>query len=107
MSDILEGRCLCGAVKIRVKGGHDPRAGACHCRMCQRWTGGVFLCFEAAAEAVETAVEELNAVQAAAAAAAEGCADEVMEARTKLKRMTRRASLSRSATSACSSRPIS
>lgn len=52
MSDILEGRCLCGAVKIRVKGGHDPRAGACHCRMCQRWTGGVFLCFEAAAEAV-------------------------------------------------------
>ncbi|KIC09678.1 aldehyde-activating protein [Leisingera sp. ANG-M1] len=52
MSDVLEGRCLCGAVKIRVEGAHDPRPGACHCRMCQRWTGGLFLCFEAAAEAV-------------------------------------------------------
>ncbi|UWQ35275.1 GFA family protein (plasmid) [Leisingera sp. M527] len=52
MSDILEGRCLCGAVKIRVDGAHDPRPGACHCRMCQRWTGGLFLCFEADAEAV-------------------------------------------------------
>ncbi|UWQ60725.1 GFA family protein (plasmid) [Leisingera caerulea] len=52
MSDVLEGRCLCGAVKIRVEGAHDPRPGACHCRMCQRWSGGLFLCFEADAEAV-------------------------------------------------------
>lgn len=48
----LEGRCLCGAVTVRVAGAHDPRAGACHCRMCQRWSGGLFLCFEAAPEAV-------------------------------------------------------
>lgn len=48
----LEGRCLCGAVSISVKGAHDPRAGACHCRMCQRWSGGLFLCFEAQPEAV-------------------------------------------------------
>ncbi|UWQ81385.1 GFA family protein (plasmid) [Leisingera sp. S132] len=52
MSDVLEGRCLCGAVKIRVEGAHDPRPGACHCRMCQRWSGGLFLCFEADAAAV-------------------------------------------------------
>ncbi|UWQ39524.1 GFA family protein (plasmid) [Leisingera aquaemixtae] len=52
MSDVLEGRCLCGAVKIQVDGAHDPRAGACHCRMCQRWSGGLFLCFEADAAAV-------------------------------------------------------
>ncbi|KIC21943.1 MULTISPECIES: GFA family protein [unclassified Leisingera] len=52
MSDVLEGRCLCGAVKIRVEGAHDPHPGACHCRMCQRWSGGLFLCFEADAEAV-------------------------------------------------------
>ncbi|KIC15848.1 GFA family protein [Leisingera sp. ANG-Vp] len=52
MSDVLEGRCLCGAVKIRVEGAHDPRPGACHCRMCQRWSGGLFLCFEADADAV-------------------------------------------------------
>ncbi|SFU16816.1 GFA family protein [Sedimentitalea nanhaiensis] len=52
MSSALSGQCLCGAVTIRVEGAHDPRPGACHCRMCQRWSGGVFLCFEAAAEAV-------------------------------------------------------
>ncbi|MFW8596116.1 GFA family protein [Cribrihabitans neustonicus] len=52
MSDVLEGRCLCGSVTIRVQGAHDPRPGACHCRMCQRWTGGLFLCFEAEGEAV-------------------------------------------------------
>jgi len=48
----LTGHCLCGAVRITVQGAHDPRVGACHCRMCQRWTGGLFLCFEADASAV-------------------------------------------------------
>jgi hypothetical protein len=42
----LHGQCLCGAVTLRVAGAHDPRVGACHCRMCQRWSGGLFLCFE-------------------------------------------------------------
>lgn len=48
----LTGHCLCGAVTVRVAGAHDPRVGACHCRMCQRWSGGLFLCFEAEAQAV-------------------------------------------------------
>ena len=48
----LEGRCLCGAVQIRVEGQHDARPGACHCRMCQLWTGGLFLSFTAEADAV-------------------------------------------------------
>jgi len=48
----LTGRCLCGAVTIRVTGDHDPRVGACHCRMCQRWSGGLFLCFDAPAASV-------------------------------------------------------
>ena len=48
----LTGQCLCGAVTITVAGEHDPRVGACHCRMCQRWSGGLFLCFTAAAAAV-------------------------------------------------------
>lgn len=43
---MIEGHCLCRAVTIRV-GGHDPRLAACHCRMCQRWSGGLFLCFDA------------------------------------------------------------
>lgn len=48
----IEGRCLCGEVTIRVDGLYDPRPGACHCRMCQRWSGGLFLCFSAAEESV-------------------------------------------------------
>ncbi len=48
----LEGHCLCGAVTITIDGAHVPSPGACHCRMCQRWSGGVFMCFEAAPEAV-------------------------------------------------------
>jgi len=48
----ITGHCLCGAVTITVAGEHDPRVGACHCRMCQRWSGGLFLCFTADASAV-------------------------------------------------------
>ena len=51
----LDGRCLCGAVTVRVDGAHDPRIGACHCRLCQRWSGGLFLCFHAEAAAVTVA----------------------------------------------------
>ena len=42
----MEGRCLCGAVTLRIDGTHDSLVGACHCRMCQRWTGGLFLSFD-------------------------------------------------------------
>lgn len=53
----ITGRCLCGAVTITVAGEHDTRVGACHCRMCQRWSGGLFLCFEAGASAVTVTSE--------------------------------------------------
>ncbi len=36
------GQCLCGAVKFRA----TPKSGdvgVCHCGMCQRWSGGVFM----------------------------------------------------------------
>lgn len=48
----FSGSCLCGEVTISVNGEHDAQPGACHCRMCQRWSGGVFLAFTAAADAV-------------------------------------------------------
>lgn len=48
----LSGKCLCGAVEITVSGAHVPEPGICHCRMCQRWSGGVFMCFEAQSPAV-------------------------------------------------------
>jgi hypothetical protein len=49
---VLTGHCLCGAVTITVTGTHDACVGACHCRMCQRWSGGLFLCFEVDGAAV-------------------------------------------------------
>ena len=38
----LSGGCQCGAVRYQVTGevGHPH---LCHCRMCQRWTGAVFI----------------------------------------------------------------
>ncbi len=33
-----EGKCLCGAVQ--VKGDFEDAVTACHCTMCQTWTGG-------------------------------------------------------------------
>ena len=40
------GSCLCGAVKYELS--TDPtEAGACHCGMCRKWTGGINISFEA------------------------------------------------------------
>ncbi len=42
---VIEGRCLCGAVALRV-GCHDPRVTACHGRMAPGRSGGLFRSFE-------------------------------------------------------------
>lgn len=49
---MIEGHCLCGAVRVKVADS-DNRIGACHCRMCQRWSGGLFLCFNASEVEIE------------------------------------------------------
>jgi hypothetical protein len=39
VNQVLQGRCLCGAVKFSA----EPPAlemGVCHCGMCRRWSGG-------------------------------------------------------------------
>lgn len=41
MTDILEGGCLCGAVRYRAKGA-PLRTLVCHCRFCQKMTGSSF-----------------------------------------------------------------
>lgn len=38
----LEGRCLCGAVKVTAKM-EKPALRACHCDMCRRHTSGAFI----------------------------------------------------------------
>ncbi len=46
------GQCLCGAVRFRATLG-AREMGACHCSMCRRWSGGVFLAVEAEAVCLE------------------------------------------------------
>ncbi|HLL59153.1 MAG TPA: GFA family protein [Allosphingosinicella sp.] len=41
IAEPLEGRCLCGAVTIRLDGAR-PLVDVCHCDMCCRWGGGAF-----------------------------------------------------------------
>ena len=42
MSKALRGSCLCGACKFTAIP-ETEEAGACHCGMCRKWSGGVFL----------------------------------------------------------------
>lgn len=37
-----KGTCLCGAVKIEIPDAPET-TGACHCSMCRKWSGGVWL----------------------------------------------------------------
>jgi hypothetical protein len=45
MTDTATGRCQCGKIRYRVKL-DDTDAYFCHCRMCQRASGGVALPFK-------------------------------------------------------------
>jgi hypothetical protein len=38
----ISGKCMCGTVSYKAKV-TEPELGACHCSMCRRWSGGVFL----------------------------------------------------------------
>ncbi len=42
MSGAREGGCMCGAVRFRAAQVQRD-FGACHCKMCQRWSGGPLL----------------------------------------------------------------
>lgn len=48
---MIEGHCLCGAVRLTVAE-HGGFTGACHCRMCQRWSGALFVSFNVPASAL-------------------------------------------------------
>ncbi|MCR6643264.1 MAG: GFA family protein [Terricaulis sp.] len=50
-ANTLQGRCLCGAVRFEAAP-EKLQMGACHCSMCRRWSGGVFLAVECGALAI-------------------------------------------------------
>lgn len=39
---MIEGGCRCGAVRYTLDLAEPPPAYACHCHICQRWTGSAF-----------------------------------------------------------------
>lgn len=39
MENAISGRCLCGAVQVRLDR-FNGQIDACHCGMCRRWSGG-------------------------------------------------------------------
>ena len=46
-----KGKCLCGAVSFTIR---DLNAdfGACHCKMCQRWTGSTYMSLTVPADTI-------------------------------------------------------
>ena len=42
LGEKLNGQCLCGAVRFTAVP-RKAEMGVCHCGMCRRWTGGVFM----------------------------------------------------------------
>lgn len=51
-TNAIVGHCLCGAITIALDGHYDKTVSACHCRMCQRWSGNVFAAFDAPPDSV-------------------------------------------------------
>jgi hypothetical protein len=41
LAEPLTGRCLCGAVGIKLDNAHR-NIDVCHCTMCQQWTGSMY-----------------------------------------------------------------
>ena len=50
----VEGGCRCGAVRYALAGDALPRVYACHCHVCQRWSGSAFSVQALVAEAALT-----------------------------------------------------
>lgn len=57
------GQCLCGAVGFAATQLRDD-FGACHCKMCQRWAGAVFMAVSVPVSAIEwTGLEHMARLQ--------------------------------------------
>jgi len=61
MTDVQEltGKCLCGAITFTVAS-PSGRIGACHCKMCRTWSGGLVFAIEDARDLVISGEENLG-----------------------------------------------
>lgn len=67
------GRCTCGAVAYEAE--TDGRFSICYCKMCQRWSSGVFMSAPTSGFAVTRGAEKLRAVRTSDWAERAFCAD--------------------------------
>lgn len=51
------GTCLCGAVRYEIEDAPETTS-ACHCNMCRKWSGGVYLGYHAVAGKARVEGEE-------------------------------------------------
>ncbi len=64
-TSIGHGHCLCGKVKITANTmGHS--VGACHCRMCRRWTGGPLMAVDCGSDVVFEGNENIKKYESSA-----------------------------------------
>ena len=61
MPDAAErrGQCLCGIVRITARRASGS-AGACHCKMCRRWSGGPLLAVDCGTEVAFEGEDEVK-----------------------------------------------
>ena len=55
------GQCMCGAVKYRAE--TEDRVSVCYCKMCQRWSSGVFMGVPTTAFEVIEGAERMSKVK--------------------------------------------
>jgi len=55
----MQGRCLCGAVSIVARTA-SKTVGACHCKMCRRWSGGPLFAVDCGVEASIEGEDKIN-----------------------------------------------
>ncbi|MEQ9316976.1 MAG: GFA family protein [Henriciella sp.] len=56
MTDVIRGHCLCGGVAFDIA--REGTMDACHCKMCQRWTGAVFIEMDVEDDAISFTSDE-------------------------------------------------
>jgi hypothetical protein len=52
----MSGGCLCGAIRFTARP-EKPEMDVCHCGMCRRWSGGVFMAVPCSDVAIENETE--------------------------------------------------
>ena len=62
---MLQGSCLCGATRIRVRG-ISRQVGACHCNMCRKWGGGPLLAVDCGTDVSFEGEENISVFESSA-----------------------------------------